>query len=85
MILSFFIIQVVCAQYTNLFNVTDIPNTAVPPMARLNPTMAYSKSQNLLMIFGGSDDSYYNDLWSFGLDKANWKIIYPNSPGPGIR
>ena len=84
MIWSFLISQAVFAQYTNLFNITDIPNTAVPPMARLNPTMAYSTSQNLLMIFGGSDVSYYNDLWRFSLDKSNWKIIYPNSPSPGI-
>ena len=83
MILLFIIISKLLAK--EVLSVENIPITGTPPMPRQKSAFSLKSSQDILILFGGNDDSYYNDLWSFNLSSSYWNIIYPNSISPDPR
>ena len=69
----------------SVFTCKSIPKKGVPPVPRQKSSIALIPNENILMLFGGNDELYYNDLWAFDMEKLSWKIIYPNSIAPDPR
>lgn len=65
-----------------------IPETKTPPTRRHETAMAYDSLSNVLILYGGFDDTngYYDDLWKFDLNTNTWEEILSPSPiAPGPR
>jgi len=61
--------------------------TAGPrPSGRFDGTIVYDPDGNQLLLFGGSDDSNSrNDLWSYSIDRNEWKELSPAGSRPAAR
>jgi Galactose oxidase, central domain len=61
-------------------DVNLIPSYGTPPSERYWISMTYSPSYNVIVVFGGTDDTnYFNDVWIFDLSTTSWMILYPAS------
>jgi N-acetylneuraminic acid mutarotase len=69
------------------YSVTDcvwskIETTGDKPSARHNHTAVMYK--DTLYIFGGSGfaAAYYNDIFAFNFETAEWRKVVPSTPSP---
>ena len=66
--------------------VCDAESCGPPPTARRAAQMVYDPAGHRLLLFGGLDDRYRNDLWELSLDGApRWRELPATGPQPQAR
>ena len=80
--ISIYLLVLSLAQFIEVIN---IPETTTSPDARQHSAMAYNSLSGQLMIFGGSNDKYYSDLWIFDFNTFTWQFLYPGTYFPDPR
>lgn len=78
-----FMISLLLGCLASGIDVISIPEFYIGPEPREKAAICYNPIFNEILIFGGNNIGFYNDVWSFSLDSFRWKIIYPNSELPG--
>ena len=50
------------------------------PAPRRASQLVVDEARNRVLVFGGTNGSYFDDLWSLSLDSSTWSRI--DAPGP---
>lgn len=62
---------------------TELRASVAPP-ARSDAAAAYDPDQNVVLMYGGYNGSYFSDLWLFNISSLTWQIlsIHGEKPPP---
>ncbi len=63
-----------------------LDTTGTPPPPRRQVKGIYDPLRDRMIVFGGFDDTYFNDVWALSLGrKLKWTQLFPAGPAPAPR
>lgn len=78
------LVSIILLIQTNGVKFSEILPSKLGPSPRKGSTLAYSEKLSQIFIFGGKNDEFLDDLWTYNLITNTWKALCTSSQVLGI-